>query len=706
MQRMHSLFIVLFLLVFLAQPVPAFSQRSSTAQSPDRKIAASLAVDAQGRPLLRVQFQDRHVAGAHFGLRFADGVVLGQNSQITGVLANKHSEDYTIPVGKTSRARDEHQELVVDLQELPPADATRENSKTTPLRWQIAIRVFNDGVAFRYVVPRQKGFQKFVLLDEETSFTFPRNATGWILPLDSYTTSYEKHYLVQPLTTITAKNLVGLPLLMHLPGSTTQPHAWVAMTEANLHDYAGMYLAGMNDEEKSNTTEKGSPDLRLQSKLSPLPQREDQAKVIGTGTFASPWRVLMIAADPGKLLESNIIFHLNPPSKIADPGWIKPGKTTFPWWNGYVLEGVDFKAGLNTATHKHYIDFCAQQGIPYHSLDGTDTAWYGGPIVPTGPTDVTKSVPEIDLPELLRYAQEKGVRLRLWMHWRALKPQIDIALPLYEKWGIEGIMVDFMDRDDQEMVAFYHEMAEKCAKHHLTLTLHGAYKPTGLERTWPNVLNYEGALNQEYDKWEPEGVTPRHNLDIAFVRMLAGPLDYHQGAMRQTTASEFKPQNEHPRVLGTRAHQLAMFVVFQDHLPMLVDFPAAYRDQPGLKFLVDVPTTWDETRVLRADVTAPPTGQLLIIARRKGADWYIGGMCDQPVELELPLDFLAANSEAENSAVTNRTQLYTADLYTDVTAEQPTEVQVTQTTVTPAEKLNLKLVAGGGVAAKLTPQKP
>ncbi len=331
----------------------------------------------------------------------------------------------------------------------------------------------------------------------------------------------------------------------------------------------------------------------------------------------------MVADAPGRLIESNLVFHLSAPSQIADPSWIKPGKTTFPWWNGYVLPGVDFKPGVNTATMKHYIDFCAAHGIPYHSLDGLDIAWYGGPIQPNGTTDITKAAPSIDMPELLRYAREKNVRLRLWLHWLALKPQIDEAFRVYEAWGIEGVMVDFMDRDDQEMVAFYHEMASKAAQHHLTVTLHGAYKPTGLERTWPNVLNYEAALNQEYDKWEKPGepgTPPAHNLDIAFVRMLAGPLDYHQGGMRSVLPENYQPHDKGPSVQGTRGHQLAMYVVYQNHLPMLADYPAAYEGQAGLDFLAEVPATWDETRgpprrVRPLPGHRPPAGRRLVSRR-------------------------------------------------------------------------------------------
>jgi alpha-glucosidase len=291
------------------------------------------------------------------------------------------------------------------------------------------------------------------------------------------------------------------------------------------------------------------------------------------------------------------------------------------------------------------------------------------------------------MPELLRYAKQKGVRLRLWMHWKALKPQIDVAFPLYEKWGIEGVMVDFMDRDDQEMVRFYHEMAEKAAKHHLTLTLHGAYKPTGLERTWPNVLTYEAALNQEYDKWGDRGTPPVHNLDIAFIRMLAGPLDYHQGGMRSVLPKDYHPRDKAPFVQGTRGHQLALYVVYQNHLPMMADYPAAYRGQPGLGFITGVPTNWDETRVLRAEF-----GRCLVIARRHGEDWYLGGMtATEGRELALPLRFLGDGT-------------FEVDLYADRPADGPNALSRLHHTLTATESLKVAIPPSGGFAAKITRQ--
>ena len=637
-----------------------------TVESPNGRLRVKVEVGEGGRPSFELIYRNQMVAGGTLGLEFAGSGPLVEHLKVVGTVRRSVDESYMIPVGKVSSARDRHNELVVSMAE----------SVAPGRKLDVAFRAFDDGVAFRYSIPSQGALADFVLLDERTQISFPDDPTARILPLKNYTTSYENYYETTPVSKLDPKRLFALPLLLERPKDELGP-VWMALTEADLTDYAGMYVSGV--EGKLGT---------LTAKLSPLPDRADGAKVVGKAPFASPWRILMVGDDPGRLLESNLVFHLSAPSKIEDTSWIKPGKTTFPWWNGYVLEGVDFKPGVNTATMKHYIDFCAEQGIPYHSLDGLDIAWYGGPIQPQGKTDITKAAPSIDMPELLRYAKEKKVRLRLWLHWLALKPQIDEAFQVYEDWGIEGVMVDFMDRDDQEMVRFYHEMAEKAAKHHLTLNLHGAYKPTGMERTWPNVLNYEAALNQEYNKWEKPGepgTPPKHNLDIAFVRMLAGPLDYHQGGMRSVLPENYHPHDKAPSVQGTRGHQLAMYVVYQNHLPMLADYPAAYRGQPGLDFLVEVPSTWDETKVLVAEV-----GRCLVIARRKGDAWYLGGMtAPEGRDLALPLDFLNPGA-------------YEADLYLDHPTEGPNALTQRKQAVSSTEKLQVTLPRSGGFAARLT----
>lgn len=645
-----------------SEPMPA------RLDSPDGRIQATFTLGAKGEPQFDVRFRDAAVLSGKLGLKFAGADPLEQGFKAVDVQRRSHDETYSIPVGKASSARDRHNEMIVSLQEMGPAGR----------RLDVELRAFEDGVAVRYAIPRQDALAEFQLTDEVTQLTFPNDPTAHVLPLNSYTSSYEKHYETLRVSAIRPDMLLGLPMLLECgSGKGESKSTWVAVTEAGLRDYAGMYLAPVD----------GQPGTLI-SKLSPLPGRDDGVKVVGKAPHVTPWRVLMIADDPGRLLESNIVFHLNEPLAIKDTSWIKPGRTTFPWWNGYVLEGVDFEPGVNTATYKHYIDFCAKHGIEYHSLDGLDTAWYGGPILPTGPTDVTKAAPEVDMPELLRYAKEKGVRLRLWMHWKALEPQLDEALAVYEDWGIEGIMIDFMDRDDQEMVAWYHEVAEKAAKHHLTVNWHGAYKPTGMERTWPNVFNYEAALNQEYNKWDATGTPPEHNLNIAFIRGLAGPIDYHHGGMRNVLPENHKPKDKAPDVQGTRGHQLAIYVVYQNPLPMMVDYPAAYEGEPGLEFLASVPTNWDETRVLHADF-----GRCLVVARRKGDAWYLGGMTgEHDAALELPLKFLGEGS-------------FDAELILDDPEKGPTAVVERTEIVSANDKLKVKITRAGGFVAVLQPAR-
>ena len=656
-------------IVGLSSPMAGIAADASPAalDSPDGALRVTFRLNEQGRPAFAVTYHQAPIATGILGLEFAGSGLLAENLRVVDTRRGSRDSTYPIAVGKASAARDHHHELIVGLEEV--ASPKR--------RLDVVFRAFDDGVAFRYVIPEQEPLEEFVLTSEETRFTFPGDPRARALPLNSYTTPYEKYYETLKVSAIGSQMLIGLPLLLELPRDGSDP-VWLAMTEANLTDYAGMYLSGVDGDAGT-----------LAAKLSPLPGRDDGAKVLGRAPHASPWRVLMVADDPGRLIESQLVFHLSEPAKIKDTSWIRPGKTTFPWWNGYVLEGVDFEPGVNTATMKHYIDFCAEQGIPYHSLDGLDIAWYGGPIHPNGPTDVTTAAPSIDLPELLRYAKKRGVRLRLWMHWKALKPQIDEAFRRYEQWGIEGVMVDFMDRDDQEMVRFYHEMAEKAAKHHLTLTFHGAYKPTGMERTWPNVLSYEAVLNQEFNKWQPpgtRGTPPAHNLDVAFIRMLAGPLDYHQGGMRNVLPEKYRWRDKAPPVQGTRGHQLAMYVVYQNHLSMLADYPAAYRGEPGLDFLVEVPANWDETRVLRAEMS-----RCLVIARRAGRAWYLGGMTAvEPRELDVPLDFLGEGS-------------FAAALYLDDPAGEPTAIHQRRQLVSPGETLRIVMPASGGFAARLVP---
>lgn len=619
----------------------------------DKRSVACYSVFFRGNALIR---------RASLGMQLAPDGPFGSDLRIVRFARHQKDDTYKIYPGKTSVARDHYCEAVVSLEE----------GKGPRRRLDLIFRVYNDGIAFRYRIPEQPALSDLTITAEHSTFAFVGNPLAYTLPVPSFTTPYEVYYRPIPLRNVSPDPLLALPLLLEYPGQM-----WAAITEADLNNYAGMYVSGTAD----------SPGV-ITSRLSPRPD-DPQIKVRANLPHVSPWRVLMIADDPGRLIESNLITNLNPPCALADTSWIKPGKTTFPWWNGYEVGNAGFRGGQNTQTHKYYIDFCAEAGIEYHSLDGLDNvAWYGGPIRPYRGADITQSVPEIDLPEVIAYAKQKGVRLRLWMNSAAAQAQMRRAFPIYEQWGIEGVMVDFFERDDQEMVNFFHELVQLAAKHHLTVTLHNISKPTGLRRTYPNLMTIESVFNAEYNKWHAQGSTPEHELTVPFARMLAGPVDYHSGSFHNVTQQEYKPRNVAPVTIGTRTRELARYVVYEGYLPMVADYPAAYRNQPGLEFLSQVPTFWDETRVLNSAV-----GKYITVARRHGSRWYVGSMSDGGArELSIPLNFVGAGS-------------FVAEIYSDDlnAPAQPEKLIFQRLEATASDTIRAALAAAGGHVIRLTP---
>jgi alpha-glucosidase len=406
----------------------------------------------------------------------------------------------------------------------------------------------------------------------------------------------------------------------------------------------------------------------------------------------TPWRVVMIGDHPGALLESETIYCLNDSSVIKDVSWIKPGKITFPWWNGDVYDGHPGPSSiLSFEMAGKYIDFCARNGLPTHSLISTDPAinpWYhqSNPGVVPGPdTDVTRPRDGFDLAGIRRYAESKHVRLWTWVHQGALRGRVEEAFTAFEKLGWSGMMVDFFDHDDQDSVEFAESILEAAARHRILIHLHGVWKPTGWQRTYPNLMNHEGALNLEYLKWS-DRCTPEHDLMMAFTRLIAGPMDYHLGGFRAVPRAQFKPVNIAPNVLGTRCRMLAMYVCFDNPNPMVADYPTAYEGEPGFDFLKLVPTWWDETRVLAGEV-----GELLVTARRKGKTWYVGGMsAKQPRELALPLSFLGAGR-------------YTARIWKDASDAEsnPNHLLNETLNVTSGHSLKLQVALDGGFVAQL-----
>jgi len=643
------------------------SDNSGVVESPDKKIQIVFGLcEKSGRksvPCYSVSYRRKTlVHQASIGIDLAPAGPLNSNLRIVKIARSQRDQTYAINPGKTSAARDHYREAVISLEE----------QSGPRRRLDLIFRAYDDGAAFRYRFPQQPALPELVITSEHSTFSFVGDPNAYALPVPSFTTHYEFRYQLLPLKSISPDSLVALPLLLEYPDNI-----WVAITEADLTDYAGMYLA---------VAAADSPGV-LTSRLAPRLDNP-QIKVKASLPHVSPWRVLMIADEPGRLIESNIVTNLNPPSVITDTSWIKPGKTTFPWWNGYEIGDVGFTGGQNTQTHKHYIDFCSEHGIEYHTLDGLESvAWYGGPIGPYQGADITKSLPEINLPEVIAYARQKGVRLRLWLQASAAQAHMKTAFPIYEQWGIEGVMVDLFDRDDQETVNFIHDLTQLAAKHHLTVTLHNVYKPTGQSRTYPNLLTVESVFNFEYNKWDARGSTPEHELIVPFVRMLAGPLDYHSGSFRHVIEQEYKPRNIAPVTIGTRARQLARYVVYEGYLPMIADSPSAYRGQQGVDFLAQVPTSWDETKALNESV-----GKYITIARRRGRQWYIGSMTDSSArKLSIPLNFIGPGK-------------FIAEVYADDPAapHQPAKLIRRQLKVTSADTIEAVLVAAGGHVIRLT----
>jgi alpha-glucosidase len=644
--------------IILLSTLPVSAQRTIALASPDKNLQFQFQL-FEGIAIYSIAYKQNIIVDqSAIGLTFTQGAF---NDQLKAGKAGRRQgeESYELVVGKVKLVKERFNEVVIPLEQT-------ENH----IRVNFIVRAFNDGIAFRYEFVKIPGHTTFELREESTSFTLRGNPVALTMFLPNYTTSHEGLYSKTPLDILPNKKLMAVPTLFEFGG------LYLAITEAALLDYAGMYLM----------KERGI----LRTMLSPLPSKPG-VKVAGTLPHKSPWRVLMISDRIGSLIESNIITNLNEPNKIKDVSWIKPGKTTFPWWNGNIVADSIDAPGNNFVTQQYHIDFCARNGLEYHSVvEYGNHQWYAddGENFQPGPhADVTKPVPGLDMKAVCDYAHSKGVDIRVWVHWAALYPKLDQAFAQFEKWGLSGMMIDYMDRDDQEMVNIQTEMLEKAAKHHLHIQFHGAYKPTGLHRTYPNEFTREGTLNYETNKWDSLGLSPDHDINIPFTRMLAGSTDYHLGGFRAVPQDKFKAQHTRPLMLGTRCHMLAMYVVLESYLGMLCDFPEAYEGQAGFDFIKSVPTVWDETKVVDAKV-----GEFIVIARRKNQDWFVGAITNtSPRDLTIPLSFLSEGT-------------FQAKVKSD-DPNDPNAISESVQNITKESKLIIRLAAGGGMVAHITSLK-
>ncbi len=644
----------LLLFSYLIIALPVSGQKNINLFSPDGSLHFSFR-QSTNSIMYSVEYKGKTIVDhSSLSLQFDDDLFYA-NLLIGKPIYRDTTDNYELVVGKTKYVHAHYKEVIIPLEE-----------KRKPFRiMNFVVRAFDDGIAFRYEFPKQKNRTKYTLLDENTMFKLHGDPLAHALFLPNYTSSHEGLYSSLPVSKIKADTLMDMPALFEFPG-----HVFLGITEAALTDYAGMYLSKHDDV--------------LISKLSPLPNQKI-IKVTATLPHRSPWRVLMISDRIGLLIESNILTSLNEPCKIKDVSWIKPGKTTFPWWNGNVVPDSLNAPGNNFVTNQYYIDFCARNNIEYHSVVEYGLhQWYmddGISFQPGPHADVTTPVRGLDMKEICDYAKQKGVGIRVWVHFYALYPKLDTAFAVFEKWGLKGMMVDFMDRDDQEMVNMQTEILQKAAAHHLHIQFHGAYKPTGLNRTYPNEFTREGTRNYEVDKWDTKGLSPDDDINIPFTRMLAGSTDYHLGGFRAVPQDKFKTQYTRPLVLGTRCHMLAMYIVLENYLQMVCDYPAAYEGQQGFEFIKAVPTTWDETKVIEAKVN-----EYILIARRKNMDWYMGAINNhEERHVNISLNFLNDGK-------------YVADIYNDAddTNVNPNHLIVQKRSVVKEDKLLLELAPGGG----------
>lgn len=544
-------------------------------------------------------------------------------------------------------------------------------------------RVYDDGVAYRF----ETAFADDITINHERAgLRFADDAAAWIAlatcrkekELDCFHSSFEENYEKIPVRNVPAGRLAFLPLLVETAG------AHVAFTESDLWDYPGLWLRGVpgkpalsGDFARYPLEEKVFGDEFKQRLVT---RRADYiARTAGTRTF--PWRVLMMAPTAAALVGNDLVYRLARPLAPDEPAfkdvsWIKPGKSTEEWITSRVLHGVDFVSGLNTDTYRHYIDFAAEYGLEYMMFDA---GWSDN-------DDNARLNPDIDVPGLIAYARRKGVGVLLWNEANALERNMDEALDRYAAWGARGIMMDFMDRDDQKMLRLYERLAREAAKRRLVVNLHGAFKPTGMQRAFPNLLTREAVLGHEFNMWS-ERVTPDHALTVPFVRMLAGPLDWEGGAMNNGTQKTFRAVPEQPMSQGTRTQQMAQYVVYESPLQYLAATPSDYRTaQEFTRLLADIPTTWDETRAIEGAV-----GDYLVLARRKGDTWYLAAMTDwTPRTFEVPLSFLQPGT-------------YAATIVADgLNAHRhAADYRIEKREAGRGTTLTLKLAPGGGYVARL-----
>ena len=651
-------------LIFSASAAP----KSYELKSPDGKLKVK--VDAMyGLGYTLTHGDDLLLDKSYMAMYMMDDTTFGKEEKLGKV--SYRSVDQTIDAiaYKKSKVSDKFNEMTLSYKE-----------------FSVIFRAYDDGMAYRFVSHLKKPAN---LQHESVWFNFAQDWNMWAAYVSQHTdsldtqfyNSFESHYSYSPISEWNTERLAFLPLMVDGPNGKK-----IVITESDLDDYPGMYLYTNPFNEEPVLTAKFAPYPKEvkqggHNNLQMEVQKREPYIAECDGPREFPWRIVAVSENDVQMADNDMVYRLaKPADPEADWSWVKPGKVAWDWWNDWNIDGVDFQSGINNETYKYYIDFASANGIEYVILD---EGWSVN-----GAADLFQVVPEIDLEMLVKYASERNVGLILWAGYWAFDRDMEKVCKHYSEMGVKGFKVDFMDRDDQYMVDFHRRAAETAAKYHMMVDFHGTYKPVGLSRTYPNVINYEGVHGLETMKWSDASVDQvTYDVTVPYIRMMAGPMDYTQGAMRNATRGNYHPVYNEPMSQGTRCRQLSQYVVFDSPLNMLCDSPSNYmREQECLKFIAEIPTVWDETKGLCGEV-----GKYIAMARRSGDDWYVGAMTDwSSRELVLDLTFLPEGS-------------YQVEIYRDgANAHRIARDYKREVIDLPSDrKLTVNMAPGGGFAAKI-----
>ncbi len=662
--------LLILLVVSMTGSVMYGAKEEFKVTSPDNKT--SIIINTSGENLQYSIEKDNRllISPSDIGMKLDGGELIGKSPKVLKSSTRKVKSSISAPLYKRSSINEEYNELTLSLKG----------------NYGLQVRAYDDGVAYRFTT-NKKG--EIVIIDELFEASMPQSypvtvayANAGEMNKDiknNYFNSFENTYETVPVEKVADKHLAILPLMIDA-GQNTK----IVISEVNLYDYPGTFMYNPTKDRTLSGHHAPAPKSLKQgghNELQMIVEERENYIAKSKGKRDFPWRAFVISDNDVDLVNSDLVYKLADPSKIEDTSWIKPGKVAWDWWNDWTIYGVDFKPGINNDTYKYYIDFASQNGIEYVILD---EGW-----AVNKKADLFMIIPEINIEELVKYADDKNVGLILWAGYHAINKDMENVCKHYSEMGIKGFKVDFMNRDDQDMVGFYNRMAETAAKYKLLVDYHGAYKPTGLNRTYPNAINFEGVFGLEQMKWiEPSVDMVKYDVTMPYIRMVAGPVDYTQGAMKNASRKSFKSIYSEPMSQGTRCRQLALYAIFESPLNMLCDSPSNYiNEKECTDIIAEIPTVWDQTVGVDGKV-----GEYITMARQKGDTWYVGGITDwNPRKQCVDLSFLGDGE-------------FTGELFFDgLNADKAGRDYRKESIKIPAnKKIDIQMASGGGFLLKIT----